>query len=191
MFSNLSSVARASVIALTALASVPAMAPAAPLGPTVMPAVADNSSNKPILVWQGEGRNGNYRRIWPRVGGGGGHWNGGGGGHWNGGGHWGHGGNWNHGGWDNGWGWGSGLGLGLGLGIPLGYYGGYYGGGYYDPYYGGGYYDDPVPVYRPRVYRPRVYRDRSYNNGRTYYNQGPRPQCDNEYQTGPKFSGCR
>src|SRR5262245_31312240 len=203
MFSNLSSLLRSGMLSAALLAFLPQMtATAAPLGPAVQPAVPDYSAIKAIPVWQGEGRDGSFRRIWPRVQGGR-HWNGGsrGAGNWNGG--WrgrGWNGNWNgrhwgnRGNWDgNGWGWGSGSGLALGLGFggPVVYYGGYYGGyydNYDDPYYNG-YYDEPV--YRPRVYRPRVYRDRSYYNNRSYDTQGTRPQCDNEYMSGPRFMGCR
>jgi hypothetical protein len=188
MLSHLSSLARSGVIALTALASLTPAASGAPLGPVVDRSLADNSPNKPILVWQGEGRDfGPGYRVWPRVGGGrhwGGGWNGGGwnGGGWNGGGHWRRGG-WGHGGWGHGgWGgWGSGFALGLGLGLPLGYYGG--------GYYGGGYYDAP---YRPRYYyrgggsgheqwcysRYRSYRAWD-NSWQPYY--GPRRQCISPY----------
>ena len=141
MLSHPWSFARSGVIALAALASLSPAASGAPLGPVGDRAVADNSPNKPILVWQGEGRDfGPGYRVLPRGrwGGGGGNW----GGRWGGGGHWRHGG-WGHGGY--GWGgWGSGFALGLGLGLPLGYYG------------GGGYYDNYVP-YRPRYYAPRSY----------------------------------
>jgi hypothetical protein len=181
MFSHLSSLARSSVIALTALASFSPAASGAPLGPVVDRSLADNNPNKPILVWQGEGRDfGPGYRVWPRGrwGGGGGHWGGGwggGGGHWRGG--WGHGGHWHGGGWG---GWGSGFALGLGLGVPLGYYGG----GYYDPYY--------APRYRPRyVYRTgaSAHVQWCYSRYRSYRawdnswqpNYGPRRQCLSPY----------
>ena len=190
MFSHLSSLARSGVIALTALASLSPAASGAPLGPVIDPAVADNRPNRPILVWQGEGRDHGpgYGRIWPRYGGR--HWGGG----WNGrhafdggwrrGGYWRHGGHWRRGGGDWG-GWGTGFALGLGLGVPLGYYGG--------GYYGGGYYDAP---YRPRYYRPRVYRSAAsahvqwcYSRYRSYRawdnswqpNYGPRRECISPY----------
>jgi len=207
MFSNASSLARSSVVALFALASLPAAGLAAPIGPMINP-TADSSGSKPILVEMGEGRDhGPGYRIWPRVRGG--NWNGGGR-HWNGGGrHWNGGGNWNRGwrgghwrgghwggGWGNGWGgWGPGFALGLGLGVPLGYYGGgvplgYYGGydgydGYYDGYYN-------RPVYRPRVYRDRRYyrQYRGYNNYRRYDGEESRDHCSNAYMTGPNFFRC-
>jgi hypothetical protein len=168
MSSRVSSFARSGLVALAALAMLPAAATAAPLGPTFDPAVASGSADKVIPVAQGEGRGGGPGyRFWPRVGRG--NWNGGG---WHGGG-WRRGGCWDCGGWRRGWGgWGTGFALGLGLGVPLGYY-------------GGRYYDEPV--YRPRrAYRaPRYeYRDRRYNGGM----QG---NCDNQYLTGPAYSGCR
>jgi hypothetical protein len=186
MMSLTSSLVRSGLIAAAAVVWLPPASFAAPVFPDLGSVSAGRSGpDQPILVWQGEGRDhGPGYRFWPRVGGGGGgHWGGGwGGGGW-GGGRW-HGG-WGHGGyWGPGWGWGgwgSGFALGLGLGVPLGYYGGY--APYYDGYDSG--YDDP-PVYRPRVYRPRVYNaPRSYNHGSTF------GQCDNVYQTGPVYSGCR
>src|SRR5262245_15961029 len=86
MISHLWSFARSGVIALAAVASLSPAASGAPLGPVVDQSVADNSPNKPILVWQGEGRDfGPGYRVWPRGrwGGGGGNW----GGRWGGGGH--------------------------------------------------------------------------------------------------------
>jgi hypothetical protein len=181
MSSRISLLARSGLVVLTALAMLPAAATAAPLGPTLDPAGNSDGTGKVIPVAQGEGRGGGPGyRFWPRAGRG--NWNGG---HWNGGG-WRRGGCWDCGGWRGGWGgWGTGFALGLGLGVPLGYYGGrrYYDDRYYDdPYY----YDEPV--YRPRrVYRAPRYR---YEN-RRYYNGGMQGNCDNEYLTGPAFSGCR
>ena len=177
MFSHLSSLARAGVIALTAVASLTPAASGAPLGPVVDRSLAKDGPDKPILVWGGELRPGTGR-VWPRGRWGGGGW--GGGGHWrHGGGGWGHGGHWHGGGWG---GWGSGFALGLGFGVPLGYY-------------GGGYYDNYVP-YRPRYYAPRAYyrggsaheqwcysRYRSYrawDNSFQPYN-GPRQLCYSPY----------
>ena len=92
MLSRLTSFMRSGVIALAALATVPASAPAAPLGPSIMPAVADNTL-KPTLVqdggYQGNGRSGGPG-YWPRAGrgwNGNGNWNGRGG-NWNGGRNW-------------------------------------------------------------------------------------------------------
>ena len=66
---QLSSLARSGVIALAALSSLATAAPAGPLGPGIMPAVADSSANKPILVEMGEGRDhGPGYEIWPRRG---------------------------------------------------------------------------------------------------------------------------
>jgi hypothetical protein len=179
MFSHLSSLARSGVIALAALSSVPVSAPAAPIGPTVKPAVADGAATV-IPAAMGEGREfrpgyQNYN-IWRRPRG----WNG----------------NWNRRAYRNGdwhvnrpwrghyrrnyWrrNYGPGFALGLGLGVPLGYYGGGYG-GYYDNYY-------DEPVYRPRV-SPRRY----YNNYRRGYYNGRKPvTCEYEYLTGPKFTAC-
>lgn len=195
MLSHLSSLARSSVIAFAALASVPAAAPAAPLGPTFIPAVADSGTDKPILVAMGEGRDhGPGYGIWPRNRGGG-NWNGGGR-HWGGGRNWDRGRNWNNGRayrhygghrrhWrGNGWNNGGAFALGLGLGVPLGYYG-----GYYNNYYGG-YYDEPI--YRPRVIHRRAgsahvewcydrYRSyRAWDNTFQPYN-GPRQLCYSPY----------
>ena len=142
-------------------ASLATVAPAAPLGPTIMPAVADSGD------LEADPRAGRRPRplepglpVWPR------NRNWGGGRNWAGGRNWNGGRNWAGRNWDNGrgyrhyrggygrryngWG-GSGFALGLGLGIPLGYYGG----GYYNNYYDG-YYDEPI--YRPRVIQRRVYR---------------------------------
>jgi hypothetical protein len=185
---------RSSVIALAALATVPAAAPAAPFGASITPAVADNTM-KPTLVgdgYQGNGRSGGPGYgIWPRNGRG---WNGNG--NWNGRGNWNGNGNWNgRRNWNGNWrgrhyrhghyghdyyGGNSGLFLGLGLG-GLGYGLGYGSGYYNDPYY-------DEPVYRPR----RVYRGAAsthvewcYNRYRSYRAwdnsfqpyHGPRQQC--------------
>ena len=121
MLLNLSLLARWSVITLTALATLPAAATAAPLGPVGPTAFADDSGAALL-----------HSARW-----GGGRWGGG----------WGHRGFWRHGGWGHyggwgrrrGWGgWGSGFALGLGLGLPLGYYDSpYYARPYYRRYYGG------------------------------------------------------
>ena len=188
MLSRLSSFMRSGVIALAALASVPAAAPAAPFGPSITPAVADNPMT-PTLV--GGGYRGNGRSGGP------GYWRRGGGRGWNGNGNWGGHGNWNRGGnwhgrhYRHGYGHGrnyyhggSGIYLGLGLGA-LGYGLGYGSGYYNDPYYG-------EPVYRPR----RVYRGAGsthvewcYNRYRSYRAwdntfqpyHGPRQQCYSPY----------
>jgi hypothetical protein len=184
---SISSLLRSGLISLTALAMLPSAAVAVPLARDMGAAAlaGGGGPDKPILVWQGEGRDrGPGYRFWPRGGrnwGGGRHWGGGGGRHWGGGdwdrGHWRRGGHW--GGWG---GWGSGFALGLGFGVPLGYYG-----GAYDDY--PGYYDEPI--YRPR-YRPRVYRAPRYLAPRDY--RYPRAQtgdhCDNVYLRGSNFSGC-
>lgn len=155
MLSQLSSLARSGVIALTALASLTPAASGAPLGPVLDQPVAAGTVNNVIPVEMGEGRDrGNPAYMW-RHGRRGGNW---GGGNWGGGRNWdrGHAYNdnwrgryggryWRHGGYGNNWG---GFALGLGLGVPLGYYAGR---SYdaYDPYYA---------PYRPRYYQPRVYR---------------------------------
>ena len=176
---------RSSVIALAAVATLPAAAPAAPLGPSIMPSVADNTMN-PTLV--GDGYRGNGRSggpgYWPRHGGGRG-WNGGGG-HWNGGGNWG-GRHYRHG-YRHGYGHNyynnSGIYLGLGLGA-LGYGLGYGSGYYHYPYYN-------EPIYRPR----RAYRGVASNHVEWCYNRyrsyrawdntfqpyhGPRQECYSPY----------
>jgi hypothetical protein len=163
------------VIALAALATVPAAAPAAPFGPMARPAVAASGAEKPILVEQG-----NLRYDWPRRGWGGRGW-GGGRGYWRGGGryygngrYYGRGGYYRRG-WRGDYWPGAGFALGLGLGIPLGYY-------------GGGYYDRP-PVYRPRYRGASAHVEWCYNRYRSYrawdntfqpYN-GPRRQCYSPY----------
>ena len=194
---SISSLLRSALVSITALALLPAAAAALPRAPDVGAAAAFKSGpDKPILVWQGEGRDrGPGYRFWPRTGG---RWAGRGwGGNWNGGRYWNRGGGygWRHGGYGrhggyyrNGWNNWGGFALGLGLGIPLGYYGsGYYGGYDYDPYY----YDEPV--YRPRVYRPRVRRAAPYYAEPRVYRY-PRAQtgsqCDNVYLRGRNFSGC-
>ena len=198
MLSQLMSVARSGIFALAAVASVPAAAPAAPLGPSFIPAVADSGALNPTLV-QGNGRDRGPGYVWRRNYRGGGNWAGG---NWNNGRAYrnyggygrhyggygrhygGYGRRW-HG---NGWG-GSGFALGLGFGIPLGYYGGGYYNNYYNPYYGDPYY--AAPAYRPRVYRGggSTHVEWCYNRYRSYrawdntfqpYN-GPRQQCYSPY----------
>ena len=187
---SISSLLRSALVSITALALLPAAAAALPRAPDVGAAAAFKSGpDKPILVWQGEGRDrGPGYRFWPRTGG---RWAGGGwGGNWNGGRYWNRGGGygWRHGGYGrhggyyrNGWNNWGGFALGLGLGIPLGYYGsGYYGG--YDPYYA---------PYRPRVYRgggsahvewcyARYRSYREYDNTFQPYH-APRRQCISPY----------
>ena len=190
MLSRLTSFMRSGVIALAALATVPASAPAAPLGPSIMPAVADSTLN-PTLVqdggYRGNGRSGGPG-YWPRAGRG---WNGGGnwggrGGNWNGGRNWngnwrGHGRHYRRGYYGHGHNYygNSGIYLGLGLGA-LGYGLGY----------GSGYYNDPY--YRPRrVYRgvASTHEEWCYNRYRSYRDwdntfqpyHGPRRQCHSPF----------
>lgn len=155
MFSNIASLARSSVIVLVALSSLPAMAPAASLGPISQQAVPDSAS-KPILVWNGH-RHGGWGHGWRHGG-------------------WGR-------GW-GGWGPGFALGFGLGLplGYYGGYnsyypgYDGYYSGYYEEPVYRprvyrrhyGNYYRRPY--YRDRYYRRPYYRRNYYYGGG--YNDG-------------------
>ena len=185
-------------IALAALASVPVAAPAAPLGPSFMPAVADSATVKPTLVAMGEGRdksNPAYQ-VWRRnggvYGGRGRNFDGRGRDYYRGR-HYGGGDNyyvrdrrhWRRHYRDNYYRPRSGVFFGLGLGS-----------GYYDPY--DSYYGDPYysePIYRPRVIQRRAYRAGSahvqwcYNRYRSYrawdntfqpYN-GPRQQCWSPY----------
>ena len=162
MLSQLSSLARSSVIALAALCVGSGGSARGTAWSDRHAGGRDSSANKPILVEMGEGRdhgpgyqvwrrNGILERRsqlewrWPQR--------------WNGGRNW-----------DNGRATiattaatitgtggamtgaaGGAFALGLGLGVPLGYYGGYYNNNYYD-----GYYDEPI--YRPRVIERRVYR---------------------------------
>ena len=180
MISTMTSVLRAGVVSLVALATATS-AVAAPLAVGLDLAAPGNGAIRAIPVEMGEGRDfGPGYRIWPRYNR---HWNRG----WRNGGNW-NGGHWRRGGWGRGWGAG-GLALGLGIGIPLGYYAGRYDGYYDDPYY----YDEPV--YRPRVYRqPRYAKPRYYAQPRYVPRNGglsnDHNHCDNTYLTGPKFFRC-
>ena len=64
---SISSLLRSALVSITALALLPAAAAALPRAPDVGAAAALNSGpDKPILVWQGEGRDrGPGYRFWP------------------------------------------------------------------------------------------------------------------------------